>query len=212
MGTSRKPYPSAEVWVAAAAVFVFLLLGCTASDYPRFGIGGRYEEGREQFLRGRSGDMDLAIGALEYVVSREPTYKLSLTYLGRAYYRKGRYEDAYAILQRALAINNDDEIAWITLGSTQLRLGQNEKGVETLKGGITLANKVMVDGYRNYLYWDTRKLVRASLLRSAFLLAKGVEEKNDIIQTADRLLAAIDNEDNFQRNANVQNMRSLYGR
>ena len=32
--------------------------------------------------------MDTAIDALEFVVSKEPAYKDSLMYLGRAYYRK----------------------------------------------------------------------------------------------------------------------------
>jgi tetratricopeptide (TPR) repeat protein len=178
---------------------------------PRFGVGGRYEEGRDQFLRGRTGDMDKAVAALEYVVSQDPTYKYSLMYLGRAYYRKGRYQDAFAVLQRALAVNDDDEQAWIALGLTQLRLGQNDKGIESLKGGITLANKVMVDGYHNYLYWDTRGLIRASLRRSAFLLTKGLEEKDNIIQNTDRLMALIDDEENFQKNTRIQNTRPLYG-
>ena len=55
--------------------------------------------------------MDRAVVALEAVVMADPTYKDSLTYLGRAYYRKGRYQDAFAILQRASAVNPDNEIA-----------------------------------------------------------------------------------------------------
>ena len=155
--------------------------------------------------------MDTAIRALESVVSQDPTYKNSLTYLGRAYYRKGRYQDAFAVLQRAIAVNQEDEMAWIALGLTQLHLNQNEKGVESLKGGITLANKVMVDGYRNHLYWDTRGLIRAALRRSAFLLAKGVEEKNGILEATDRLLVLVDEEDNFQNSVRQQNMRQLQG-
>lgn len=155
--------------------------------------------------------MDTAIVALENVVSQDPTYKYSLTYLGRAYYRKGRFEDAFAVLQRAIAVDKEDEMAWIALGVTQLRLGQNDRGVESLKGGITLANKVMVDGYHNYIYWDTRGLIRVSLRRSAFLLTKGVEEKENIIQSTDRLLALIDEEENFQKTTRMQNVRPLYG-
>ena len=196
-----------------AAYFFFAILflgGCTSESIPRCGVGGRYEQGRDQFLRGRGGDMDAAIAALEYVVSQDPTYKYSLTYLGRAYYRKGRYQDAFAVLQRALAVNPDDEQAWIALGLTQLRLNQNEKGIESLKGGITLANKVMVDGYHNYIYWDTRGLIRASLRRSAFLITKGIEEKDNIIQNTDRLMALIDDEENFQKNTRLQNERPFY--
>lgn len=191
-------------------VIVALLAACS-HNIPRFGIGGRYEEGRDQFLRGRGGDMDVAITALESVVSQDPTYKNSLMYLGRAYYKKGRYQDAYAVLQRALAVDKEDEQAWIAFGLTQLRLGQNDKGIESLKGGITLANKVMVDGYHNYLYWDTRGLIRASLRRSAFLLIKGIEERENIIQTTERLLTLVDDEENFQKNTRMQNTRPLYG-
>jgi tetratricopeptide (TPR) repeat protein len=205
---ARKPfYRSGLVSVVLLAIFSF---ACSHA-IPRFGVGGRYEEGREQFLRGRAGDMDTAVAALEYVVSQDPTYKFSLMYLGRAYYRKGRYQDAFAVLQRALAVNDDDEQAWLALGLTQLRLGQNDKGIESLKGGVTLANKVMVDGYHNYIYWDTRGLIRASLRRSAFLLTKGIDEKNNIIQNTDRLLALIDDEENFQKNTRIQNTRPLYG-
>lgn len=196
-----------------SVIVIFLALVDMACNHaiPHFGIGGHYEEGREQFLRGRAGDMDVAIKALEGVVAEDPTYKFSLTYLGRAYYNKGRYQDAFAILQRAVAIRNDDEMAWIALGLTQMRLGQNDKGVEALKGGITLASKVMVDGYHNYIYWDTRGLIRAAMRRSAFLIAKGVEERNNIIQETDRMMLIIDDEDNFQRNTRIQNTRPLYG-
>ena len=196
--------------VVAAVALLSFSLGCN-HWVPRFGVGGRYEEGIEQFLRGRGGDMDTAVVALEYVVSQDPTYKKSLTYLGRAYYKKGRYQDAFAVLQRALAVDKEDEMAWIALGLTQLRLGQNDKGIESLKGGITLANKVMVDGYHNFLYWDTRGLIHASMRRSAFLITKGPEEKDSIIQNTDRLLGLIDDEENFQRNTRIQTNRPLYG-
>ena len=210
MKKNSKTCHNGTTVILLAVVFGFVLMACNHA-IPRFGVGGRYEAGREQFLRGRAGDMDTAIAALEYVVSRDPTYKDSLTYLGRAYYAKRRYPEAFAILQRAVAVNKDDEMAWMTLGLTQLRLNQNEKGIETLKGGVTLASKVMVDGYKNYIYWDTRGLIRASIRRSAFLLTKGTEEKENIIQTTDRLLALVDDEDNFQRNTWHQNVRPLYG-
>jgi tetratricopeptide (TPR) repeat protein len=204
-------YRSTVSALLISVIVIPFILSCSQSQVPRFGIGGRYEEGREQFLRGRGGDMDVAVEALEYVVSKDPTYKHSLMYLGRAYYRKGRFQDAHAMLQRAVALNQEDEQAWIAYGLAQLRVGQVEKGIESLKGGITLASKVMVDGYHNYLYWDTRGLIRASIRRSAFLLAKGAAEKDAIVQVNDRLLAQIDDEENFQRNTYRQNTRPLYG-
>jgi len=197
--------------IVAAVLLIACLISACNHWVPRFGIGGRYEEGRDQFLRGKAGDMDTAVVAFEAVVSVDPTYKNSLTYLGRAYYGKGRYYEAHEVFQRALAINKEDEIAWIAYGLSQIRIGQVEKGIETLKGGITLASKVMHDGYMDYLYWDTRGLIRASIRRSAFLLAKGAEERDNILRSTDQLLALVDDEDNFQRNTKTQNMRSYYG-
>jgi tetratricopeptide (TPR) repeat protein len=197
--------------LVGAIALVGMVMACR-HDVPRFGIGGRYEEGRSQFLLGRTGDMDVAIAALESVVKEDPKYNDSLTYLGRAYYRKGRYFDAYEVLQRAIAINKEDEIAWISFGLTQLRLGQNDKGIESLKGGITLASKVMKNGYKNYLYWDTRGTVAAAMRRSAFLVAKGAEERNGILEATDRFLALVDDEDNFQRNTRAQTINQQYGR
>jgi tetratricopeptide (TPR) repeat protein len=211
METSQRNYPWAA-FLVAAAMLITSLIGCSAENIPRFGVGGRYEEGKDQFLRGRGGDMDTAIDALEFVVSKDPAYKNSLMYLGRAYYRKGRYQDAHAILQRALALNQEDELAWLAFGVTQLRLGQVDKGLESLKGGITLASRVMVDGYHNYTYWDTRGLIRASIRRSAFLLTKGTEEKDNVIQATDRLLLVVDEEENFQKTTYQQSVRPLYGR
>jgi tetratricopeptide (TPR) repeat protein len=196
--------------VITAITLMGVLIGCN-HYIPRFGVGGRYEEGMDQFWRGRAGNMDVAVTSLEYVVSQDPTYKKCLTYLGRAYYRKTRYQDAFAVLQRALAVNKEDEIAWIALGVTQLRLKQLDKGIESLKGGITLASRVMVNGYHNYMYWDTRGLVGASMRRSAFLVMKGPEEKDGIIQSTERLLALVDEEENFQRNARIQNQEQYLG-
>jgi tetratricopeptide (TPR) repeat protein len=197
-------------WLFAA--IVCLGASSCSNTLPKFGVGGRYEEGKDQFFRGRGGDMDKAVVSLEYVVSQDPTYKNSLTYLGRAYYRKERYKDAYVILQRAVVVNKDDEIAWLALGVTELRLGQNEKGIETLKGGITLASQVLVEGYHHHDRWDLRGTVRASVRRSAFYLTKGVEEKENILQSTERLLAQIDDEENAQKNNHTQNMRQLYQR
>jgi len=46
--------------------------------------------------------------------------------------------------------------------------------------------------------------------RSAFLLTKGLDEKKNIIQATDRLLALVDDEENFQKNALIQHTNPLY--
>ena len=171
----------------------YLTSGCSHS-IPRFGIGGRYLEGKREVTKGRSGDVDKAIPALEDVVRQEPTYRDSLTLLGRAYYKKGRYRDAFEILRRASAVNPEDEIAWIALGLTQLRLGDDLRGLESLKGGLTLLNKVSIDGYKGIGFWDKNGSVRIAIRQSVFLLIKEVEAKEKIITSGEVLLARIDDE------------------
>lgn len=154
--------------------------------------------------------MDRAVSALENVVREDPAYKDSLTLLGRAYYRQERYTDAHMILQRAIAVNKDDEIAWFTLGLTQLRLNDNDRGLESLKGAVTLLSKVSVRGYREFNDWDSNNQVRTALRRCALFVAKGVESKEDVVRSGEVLLRTLDEEENVQRiNKPRQQLRDL---
>jgi len=183
---------------------VYLLLAISLPSIPGcsrpaflvgIGTGGRYSEAREEISRRRGGNVDKAILNLETVVREDPTYRDSLTLLGRAYYIKGRYGDARLILQRALAVNKEDEIAWMVLGITQLRLGENDKGLETLRGGLTLFSKNSVESYRGYTYWDRAGKVKIVLRRAIFTAQKGLDEKENLMRSAENLLAAIDEEE-----------------
>lgn len=164
---------------------------------------------KDEFLKGRQGNMNRAIKELESVVRDDPTYKDSLTLLGRAYYRKGRYEDAKQVLTRALAVNKEDAIAWIALALTQLRLGEDRKGLETFKGAITLLSQVSVAGYRGYPDWDSNRHIRSSIRRTVFLAKKGLDEKKGLIRAAETLLVRIDDEESFQR---IDRARSRRGK
>jgi len=175
-----------------------LIFGCTRPDWF-VGISGKYNEAYMEFLRGRAGNMDKAILNLENIAQENPTYRDSLTLLGRAYYKKGRYQDAHLILQRAFAVNKDDEIAWLAFGMTQLRLGDNERGLESIKGGLTLLSKTMKDGYRGFSGWDQNATVRSSLNRSALQALKGLDERENLIQQTELLLVRIDEEEWAQR-------------
>lgn len=159
------------------------------------GVGGRYLDAKSEMVKGVRGDLSKAIVNLEQVVVREPDYEDSLTLLGRAYYRAGRYQDAYQILKRALALRPKDEIAWISVGLTELRLGSDARGMESLKGGLTLLSKASTDGYRGFDSWDSEGSVRAAIRRTAFLVVKGLEEKESILRHGELLLARVDDEE-----------------
>ena len=135
--------------------------------------------------------------ALDAVVRVKNQLQGSLTLLGRAYYNTGNYEVARQILQRALLVNKDDEIAWMALGLAQLRLGEDDKGIETLQGAITLISKVSKSGYRDFNEWDSKALVRTYISRSAVDVRKGTEAKASIRDANSAF--RMDEEENYQK-------------
>jgi len=193
-GTRR----SALVGGLLFGVGLTFMSSCSRPDFF-VGTGGRYNEANIELLRGRAANLDKAIDNLQVVVQNDPTYRDSLTLLGKAYYRKGRYYEAYSIIQRALAVNKGDEIAWLVLGLSQIRVGENAKGLETIKGGLTLMTKAMKEDYRGYPGWDPRGTVRTSVNRSVFQALKGLEERESLIQSTEQLLTRIDEEEWSQR-------------
>jgi len=184
------------LFAACCSSLVLFVLACWRPG--GIGVGGRYLDAKAEVTK-RSGDLDKAIANLEYVVTRDPFYQDSLTLLGRAYYKKGRHRDALQVFTRALVVNKDDEIAWIILGLTQLRLGDDGRGLESLKGGITLLSKASINGYRGIEIWDRNGLVRTALHRAAFAVTKGLEDKQRMIATFEGLLTRIDDEEWYSR-------------
>ncbi len=183
--------------LTSCLLFVF---GCSRPSFlVGIGADGKYMEAREEITRRRGGNVDKAIVNLEGVVREDPMYRDSLTLLGRAYYMKGRYGDAFQILQRAVAANPENEIAWLALGTTQLRLGEDEKGLKAVKGGLTLLSKASGGGYRGYVYWDRVGKVRAGLQRAVFVALKGTEEKDNLVTTVENVLKAVDEEEWYQQ-------------
>ncbi|HXV78422.1 MAG TPA: tetratricopeptide repeat protein [Candidatus Binatia bacterium] len=182
-------------YLSIIGIAVFVLSCWRPSGH---GVGGQYLDAKTEIARGRHTNVNKAVSHLEYVVSHDPYYKDSLTLLGRTYYMAERYQDAYQILTRALAIRPDDEIAWISLGLTQLRLGDDAKGLESLKGGLTQLAKLSTEHYKGVEFWDTDGYVRTAIRRSVLAVTKGIENKQGIIQTTEVLLTRIDEEEWWQ--------------
>jgi tetratricopeptide (TPR) repeat protein len=171
---------------------------CSKPDL-HFGRSGQYNEARFELLRRINGNLDKAIANFAAIANDDPTYRDTLTLLGRAFYKKGRFKDAHVILQRAVAIRQDDEIAWLLFGATQLRLGDNERGLESVRGGLTLFNKATADHkYRDYDEWDPADRVRNATRRAVFIALKGLEQKEDLIRSLDAVLVAVEDEEFHQ--------------
>lgn len=174
------------------------VVGCSRPDWF-VGRSGQYTEGKYEMLRRVGGNMDKAINNFEAIAIDDPKYRDTLTLLGRAYYKKGRYKDAHLILQRAVAIKNDDEIAWLIFGITQLRLGDNDRGLESVRGGLTLFARATADNkYRGYNGWDPADKVKIAGRRAVFIALKGLEQKDDLIRSVESVLSAVEDEEFHQ--------------
>ena len=172
--------------------FVF---GCSRPDWF-VGLDGKYNEGRFELIRRTGGNMEKAINNFEAIANEDPAYRDTLTLLGRAYYKKGRFQDAHLILQRAVRLKNDDEIAWLTYGITQLRLGDNDRGLESVRGGLSLFSKATADNnYRGYNGWDPADKVKIAARRAVFVALKGLEQKDDLIRGVELVLSAVEDEE-----------------
>jgi tetratricopeptide (TPR) repeat protein len=192
----RRFYLVSSLFLAIGLQFTS---GCISRPDLFIGLSGKYNEGKYELLRRVGGNMDKAIDSFESIAREDPTYRDTLTQLGRAYYKKGRYQDAHLILQRAVVLNDQDEIAWLIFGLTQLRLGDNARGLESVKGGLTLFGKATVNNsYRDYKAWDPGDRVQIALRRAVFVAVKGLEQRDELIRSVEALLSAVENEEFHQ--------------
>ncbi len=193
-------------------VISLLASGCSVLDFrlPALGKAGKYKTSKKELAKPRGAGASTAVPLLEAIVKDDPFYGDTLTLLGRAYYQQRRYQAASQILQRAVLVNNEDEIAWLLLGLTQLRLGNNQQGLESLKGGLSLLYKKATKyDYLGYDSWDVNKLVQSSIRRAIFQVQKGgLENKQKLIRSGEIILVRIDNEEQYQSSdKSVENFR-----
>ena len=89
---------------------IVILYGCVGSQVAR-----EVQLGRNAL---QTGQPQAAVGYLRYAAELDPDYKTPYsvsesvwTYLGRAYYEAGNFQDARRALEKALFIDKDDSIA-----------------------------------------------------------------------------------------------------
>ncbi len=179
-------------------VVSLLASGCSVLDFrlPAIGKAGKYRTAKRELAKPRGAGASTAVPLLEAIVKADPFYRDTLTLLGRGYYQQRRYQDALQLLQRAVLVDAEDEIAWLLLGLTQLRLGNDQKGLESFKGGLSLLYvKATKYGYRGYESWDVNKLVQSSIRRAIFQVQKGgLDNKERLIRSGELILIGIDDE------------------
>jgi len=184
--------------LALGVVVSLLALGCSFLEFrlPPLGKAGKYRTAKRDLMKPRGVGTSTGVPLLEKLVKEDPFYRDALTLLGRGYYQQRRYPAALDILKRAVLINEEDEIAWLLLGLTQLRLGNDQKGLESLKGGLSLLYKKATKyDYLGYESWDLNKVVQSSIRRAIFQVQKGgLENKQRLIRSGELILLRIDEE------------------
>ena len=191
-----------------------LASGCSSLDFrlPALGKAGKYRTAKGDLAKPRGTGASTAVPLLEAIVKVDPFYRDTLTLLGRGYYQQRRYQDALQILQRAVLVYKEDEIAWLLLGLTQLRLADDQKGLVSLKGGLSLLyQKATKHGYLGYEAWDTNRLVRTAIRRAIFQVQKGgLDNKERLIRSGELILYRIDEEVSYQQgDATVEEQREM---
>jgi hypothetical protein len=85
-------------------------------------------------------------------------------------------------------------------GLTQLRTGQDQKGIDSIKGALVLLNKVSKNGYRGFPNWDSKGLVRKAMRRAVLQVRREDSTgKERIIESCEVLLRRVDDEELAQQ-------------
>lgn len=179
-----------------SVVFIIAFLSACGVRLPAVGIEGHYRQGRSLLIRPDRGTVGQSVSYLEEVAKRDPFYKDTLTLLARALYYQGVYQDAFQFAQRAVVVDKEDGTAWLMLGLIRLRLGDDEAGLENVKTGVALINKVSKNGYRGYVRWDINGLIRNSIRQTMVVITRdGLINKDEVIRASEQILTRMDDEE-----------------
>ena len=189
-----------------ALLLVSILAGCAAC-----GVGGQFQSGRRALL---VGDPETALGYFSAVAEQDPNYVYHSvhfreniwTYLGRVQYETKKYPEARKSLERALALDRDDNLARLYMGLTLARTGDLAQGTRDIEAGM----KGVYDWleYMNRTrpfeaYWDPSRQIRnqiekdlaaisskdinpEQLIANAEWLGKKMEEEIDNVRQDER--------------------------
>jgi tetratricopeptide (TPR) repeat protein len=147
-------------------VCTLLLCGCASLR-----LSGDVQSGRQALLTNKD---EQALGYFQRAAENDPNYIFIydlfregiLTYLGRAQYRMGRYEEARQSLERALSVDRNDYLARLYLGLTLARGGNDSQGLKDIQTGLQGVYDWLeyMQSSRPYTaYWDPLRQIRSEI-------------------------------------------------
>src|SRR4029453_10012968 len=144
------------------SLFVFLA-GCATVQ-----SGGELQYGRQALLEGKN---EGALGYFYSAAQRDPNYVYATgsspkqgvwSYVGRSEYLTGRIPQARQSLERALAANQQEDIAKLYLGLTLAREGDRQRGLKEIESGMRGINSFLdyisqTQRFSIGQYWDPNR-------------------------------------------------------
>jgi len=189
----------AESMIPAASIGGFLLLasvyGCAASQAAQ-----QIQEGRRALLTGKP---EIAVqhfeqaAALNVKAGASPLQESVWTYLGRAYYGTTKYSLARQALDRALAQNQDDDVARLYLGLIGAREQTNEISRTQIQAGLQGIYD-RIEYIRRFTFagefWDPSGQLSAELLALVKTVAAPQVDWRSAIPRIEQLGLSLENE------------------
>jgi tetratricopeptide (TPR) repeat protein len=177
------------------------LVSCAASQAAH-----EIQQGRRELLIGKP---DAAVqhfekaAALDSKNSSSPLQESAWTYVGRAYYEAGKYSLARQAFDRALAQNQDDDIARLYLGLIGAHEKQDQSSDKQIQAGLQGVYD-RIDYIRRFTFvgefWDPSNQLTAELQELIKAVSAAQVSWSNVIPRVERLVLKIENEvDQAQR-------------
>ena len=143
-----------------------ILTGCAG-----FQVAGQFQTGRQALLINQP---ETALAYFLAAADRDPDFVYQSvyfqegiwTYVGRTQYATGKFNEARQSLERALAKDQDDNMARLYLGLTLARSGDSTRGVKEIEAGMKGLHDWLeyIESARPFeAYWDPTREIRGAI-------------------------------------------------
>jgi tetratricopeptide (TPR) repeat protein len=154
---------------------LFVIMGFVSACGVGFQAGSDVQSGRLAFS---IGNYQMARTYFAQAAQADPNYVYNSdlpggsiqSYLGRADYATGRYASARRLLQQAIVINKNDNVARLYLGLTLAQMGDRENGLKEIQAGLKGIYDWIVYVRQNFSagneygqFWDQNGTIRAAI-------------------------------------------------
>jgi tetratricopeptide (TPR) repeat protein len=150
----------------SALILICLLSGCAS-----FYVAGQVQSGRRALLvndpeRALPYFLEAAKSNPDYIYVSEHFREGVWTYVGRTQYATKKYQDARQSLERALAVDKDDNLARLYLGLTLVRSGDPARGLKEIESAMQGIHDWLeyIERSRPFeAFWDPLREIRKAI-------------------------------------------------